>query len=143
MSTPSQTDDLGPDTHDGHDWEGFPGGCARLGCGSDCARQEIERLRAQLQPKSVRELLEHTHIKNLSAKQINDALVELSNKLRDAQAKLAVQPVALPARTEAIGAIISAHIGAKDCVPGTSNWANHIYEALAQLARANTAGADQ
>jgi hypothetical protein len=27
----------GPGFEDGHDWEGFNGGCSRLGCGPDCA----------------------------------------------------------------------------------------------------------
>jgi len=133
MSTAVQSDEQGPDTHDGHDWEGFRGGCARMGCGPDCAREEIARLRAQLEPKSIRELLEHTHLKRLSVKQINDVLTEMSVKLRQAQAQLAERPE-LPDRADAIGAIISAHIGAKDCIAGTTNWASRIYDGLEQLA---------
>jgi hypothetical protein len=26
----------GPDAEDGHDWEGFPGGCGRFNCGPNC-----------------------------------------------------------------------------------------------------------
>lgn len=32
----SVPEEHGPDFHDGHDWEGFKGGCARLGCSPDC-----------------------------------------------------------------------------------------------------------
>ena len=28
--------DTGPDAEDGHDWQGFPGGCERLGCEGVC-----------------------------------------------------------------------------------------------------------
>ncbi len=49
MPTAIQSDEKGPDYPDGHDWEGFPGGCARLGCGPDCAKQEIAPLRTQLE----------------------------------------------------------------------------------------------
>src|SRR5690606_19016465 len=41
----------GPDYSDGHDYEGFPGGCQRLGCDSKCAapaahdQGEVQRLR--------------------------------------------------------------------------------------------------
>lgn len=30
-------DGLAPGYGDGHDWEGFPGGCARLGCSEGCS----------------------------------------------------------------------------------------------------------
>jgi hypothetical protein len=33
----SNTPQDGPDFSDGHDWEGFPGGCERFGCTSNCS----------------------------------------------------------------------------------------------------------
>lgn len=134
MSFPNTIDNQGPDTHDGHDWEGFPGGCQRMGCSPDCARQEIARLRAQLEPKSVQELIQHRALKSLSEKQINDVLVKLHQQLTEANAKLASGPVALPGRMRAIGAIVEAQLSIKDCITGTTNWASRIYDAVVSAA---------
>jgi hypothetical protein len=42
--TANQLDD-GPDVPDGHDCEGFPGGCARMGCpgGDNCTDLKVVR----------------------------------------------------------------------------------------------------
>lgn len=139
MQAPQLQPDIPSQSSDsalGHDWQGVNGGCRRLGCGSDCAAREMQRLREenaslreQLAPKSVRELIEHQLIKKLSDKQINDVLVSLRDQLSEAKLRereyLSQDPT--PAM---IGAIITGHLEAKDCVPGTSNWAAAIHAAI-------------
>jgi hypothetical protein len=31
----------GPEVPDGHDWEGFVGGCQRFGCGENCNENNV------------------------------------------------------------------------------------------------------
>jgi hypothetical protein len=43
QSQVSNTPQDGPDFPDGHDWEGFPGGCERFGCASNCSPPQQEQ----------------------------------------------------------------------------------------------------
>ena len=53
------------------------------------AQSELAALREELEPKTVKELLEHEHVKALSAKQINDVLSGLHEKNKELQQRLA------------------------------------------------------
>jgi len=100
-----------------------------MGCSADCARQEIENLRQQLQPYGLRERIEFATLERLSTKQINDILSGLQEKLREAESRLA-EGVGLPSRDVAINAIMMAHSGNDDLTPGSFHWASRIYAAL-------------
>lgn len=52
-------------------------------------KTELDALREALEPKTVKELLEHEHVKALSAKQINDVLSKLHEQNKDLQQRLA------------------------------------------------------
>lgn len=56
---------------------------------NDTAQSELAALREELEPKTVKELLEHEHVKALSAKQINDVLSGLHEKNKELQQRLA------------------------------------------------------
>ena len=55
----------------------------------DTALSQLAALREELEPKTVKELLEHEHVKALSAKQINDVLSKLHEQNKDLQQRLA------------------------------------------------------
>jgi len=63
----------------------------RYNIGSDyeTALSQLAALREELEPKTVKELLEHEHVKALSAKQINDVLSKLHEQNKDLQQRLA------------------------------------------------------
>lgn len=52
-----------------------------------CAKHELEKMKAQAEPKTIRELIEHQYIKDLSAGQINDVLNQINDQSKALKAE--------------------------------------------------------